>query len=102
MVANPDGQVYINPSGNPGMATAGSGDVLTGILLALIGQGFSLWDSARLGVYLPGLSGDLAAREVGEVSLMATDLLDSLPKAIMKTRKLPWEKNKKGGLNLVI
>lgn len=86
VVAHPDGRIYLNTTGNPGMATAGSGDALTGILAALIGQKFSLWDAARFGVYLHGLAGDLAAREKGEVSLIAGDLLDFLPQAIKKSR----------------
>jgi NAD(P)H-hydrate epimerase len=86
LVAEPLGKVYRNTTGNPGMATGGTGDVLTGMIAALIGQGFSLWDSARFGVYLHGLAGDLAAKRTGEASLTAGDLLDFLPRAIQKTR----------------
>ncbi|MCB9799462.1 MAG: NAD(P)H-hydrate dehydratase [Candidatus Omnitrophica bacterium] len=82
VVAAPDGQVYVNSTGNPGMATGGSGDVLTGVIAALIGQKFSLWDAACFGVYLHGLAGDLAARKIGQVSLVAGDILDYLPEAI--------------------
>lgn len=85
VVADARGRVYINLTGNPGMATGGTGDVLTGILAALIGQGFEPWDAARFGVYLHGLAGDLAARKLGEVSLAAGDLLEFLPAAIRKT-----------------
>jgi hydroxyethylthiazole kinase-like uncharacterized protein yjeF len=84
-VAGPSGKVYVNKTGNPGMATGGTGDVLTGILAALLGQDFSLWDAARFGVYLHGLAGDLAARRTGEVSLVAGDILLYLPQAIQKT-----------------
>ncbi len=70
-----------NTTGNPGMATGGSGDVLTGLLTALACQGLPLYEAARLGVYLHGLAGDLAAAELGEVSLIARDLIRFLPKA---------------------
>jgi len=74
-------RVYVNRTGNPGMATGGSGDVLTGVIAALIGQGLPAFEAAALGARLHGRAGDLAARERGEVSLIATDLLDTLPRA---------------------
>ena len=74
-------RVYINSTGNPGMATGGTGDVLSGILGALIAQGLDLFDAAVLGVYLHGLAGDIARDQVGEVSLIASDLLTHLPEA---------------------
>ena len=80
-----DGEThYINESGNPGMATGGSGDVLTGVITALVCQGLTPLDAARLGVYVHGLAGDLAAAELGQVSLMASDLLQYLPEAFQK------------------
>lgn len=78
---------YVNTTGNPGMATAGAGDVLTGMISAFLGQNYTPFDAAQLGVYLHGLAGDLAAREVGEISLIATDILDNLPKAFMVYRE---------------
>ena len=85
LVASPCGRVSVNPTGNPGMATAGSGDVLTGIIAALLGQGLGSWDAARLGVYLHGLAGDLGAEVMGPHSLVAGDLTVHLPGAFLRT-----------------
>jgi len=77
-------RVYVNATGNPGMATGGSGDVLTGLSAALLAQGVEPFDAACLAVYVHGLAGDLAAEKLGEVSLIASDLLDFLPQAMKK------------------
>lgn len=77
-----DGERYaLNNTGNPGMATGGSGDCLTGVIAGLLGQKLSPWDAARLGMHLHGLAGDLAAKELGEVSLIASDLVTYLSAA---------------------
>ncbi|MHC4069299.1 MAG: NAD(P)H-hydrate dehydratase [Planctomycetota bacterium] len=81
-----DGEkVYVNKTGNPGMATAGSGDVLTGVITALAGQGLSNFDAAVLGCYIHGLAGDIAAEKTGQISLIATDIIDVLPDAFLKS-----------------
>jgi ADP-dependent NAD(P)H-hydrate dehydratase len=74
-------QLYENTTGNPGMATGGTGDVLTGLTAALLGQGLAPFAAAQLGVFLHGLAGDLARDALGEISLIASDLLDYLPAA---------------------
>lgn len=80
-----DGEtVVLNETGNPGMATGGTGDVLTGLLTGLLAQGLSPWDAAHLGVWIHGLAGDLAAAEVGELSLTAQGLLNRLPQAFQR------------------
>ncbi|MEQ9231327.1 MAG: NAD(P)H-hydrate dehydratase [Cyclobacteriaceae bacterium] len=86
-VCNSAGNISFNPTGNAGMATAGSGDVLTGIVGSLLAQGCEPFDALRLGVYLHGLSGDLAEKKKGNMSLIASDLIDFLPKAILSLSK---------------
>ena len=80
-IVTPEGNVYFNPTGNPGMATAGSGDVLTGIILSLLAQTYTPDVAVRLGVYLHGLAGDLAAADLSEEGLIASDIVEYLPKA---------------------
>ena len=82
MTVRSDGKVYINRSGNPGMATAGSGDVLTGIIASFIAQGYAIDWAVVMGVYVHGLAGDLAAEQHGEISLMASDIINHIGKAI--------------------
>ena len=83
----PDGHIVFNPTGNAGMATAGSGDVLTGIITALLARGYRQQEACVLGVYLHGLAGDLAAADLGEESLIASDIIDYLPRAFRRLRE---------------
>lgn len=84
VVAEPQGRVYLNTTGNPGMATAGSGDVLTGIIASLIGQGLSPFHASVLACFIHGLSGDIAAKKKGYHGLIAGDLIESLPEAFIE------------------
>lgn len=79
-VVTAGGRTYVNNTGNPGMATAGSGDVLTGVITALVGQGMDPFDAAVLGVHAHGKAGDLAAYRRGQTGLVASDLVDQLPR----------------------
>ena len=81
-----DSGIYVNKSGNSGMATGGSGDVLTGIIAALIAQGLPLFDAATLGIYIHGLAGDAAAEELGEYSVMASDIIEHISTVIKDCR----------------
>ncbi len=80
-VCSPDGNIYFNSTGNPGMATAGSGDTLTGIALALLARGYDATTAARIAVYTHGLAGDIAAEKYGQTALTAGDIIESLPSA---------------------
>jgi ADP-dependent NAD(P)H-hydrate dehydratase / NAD(P)H-hydrate epimerase len=77
-IASPDGKIYFNSTGNPGMATGGSGDVLTGIIVSLLAQGCSSFHSALLGVYLHGYSGDAAAKKLSQPSMIASDIVEGI------------------------
>ena len=83
LVASPDGQLWVNPTGNPGMATGGTGDVLTGLTAGLLAQfpSHPVGEVATAAVYLHGLAGDLAAEEFGQQSMLAGDLLEKIPGA---------------------
>lgn len=80
----PNGRVYFNSTGNSGMATAGSGDVLTGIITSLLARGYEQTDACLVGMYLHGLAGDLAMRDKGKESLIASDIVDYLPQAFKR------------------
>lgn len=85
VIARPDGMVAICPTGNPGMATAGTGDVLTGMIVGLLAQGLSQWDAACTATYLHGLAGDFAAGAFGEAAMTAGDLIEHIPQALAQT-----------------
>jgi NAD(P)H-hydrate epimerase len=84
IVARPDGVFYVNTTGNVGMATGGTGDVLTGMIASFVGQGIDAFNAAAMSVYFHGLAGDLAVKDKGVLSLIATDLLNKLPE-VLKT-----------------
>jgi NAD(P)H-hydrate epimerase len=85
-VSTPDGKIFFNSTGNPGMATGGSGDVLTGMITSFLGQGYVPREAAVLAVYLHGLAGDIAADFLGHECLMASDIIDYLPQAFMELK----------------
>lgn len=86
VVARPDGVMMICPTGNPGMATAGTGDVLTGMLVGLLAQGVPSWEAACAATYLHGAAGDLAARRLGSAGMIAGDLIEQIPYALQAVR----------------
>lgn len=92
-VCTPEGMVYFNSTGNSGMATAGSGDVLTGIILAFMAQQYAPEQACRLGVYLHGLAGDFASADLGEHSVTATDIINYIPAAFQKLKEETYSEN---------
>jgi len=89
VIAHPDGTVFINATGNPGMASGGMGDVLTGIISGLIVQGLSVREAVNAGVYLHSCAGDYLARSIGPVGFLASDIIDILPSQIRALEKIP-------------
>ena len=87
-ISCPDGACYFNTTGNPGMATGGSGDVLTGIILSLLSQGYPQKEAALTGVYIHGLAGDIAASQTGQQALIASDIINSIGKAFINLENL--------------
>jgi len=84
VVAAPDGRLSVNPTGSPALATAGTGDVLTGALVALLAQGLAPFDAARLAVFVHGWAGELAEAEIGSPGVVATDVVERLPRAFAR------------------
>jgi NAD(P)H-hydrate epimerase len=86
LIAEPDGHVYVNPTGNPGMASGGMGDVLAGMIAALLARGTDALDAACAAVYLHGLAGDILKEQIGDTGLTAMELADKIPAAIQRNR----------------
>lgn len=97
LIAAPDGRVWINPTGNPGMASGGMGDVLTGILGGLLAQGYPPEEACALGVFLHGYAADLAAEEKGEAGILARDVIERLPHGLRALRQAAAEETSYGG-----
>jgi NAD(P)H-hydrate epimerase len=86
VIARPDGLVAICPTGNPGMATAGTGDVLTGMIVGLLAQRVPPWEAACAATYFHGLAGDLASQHCGQLGMLASDLIAQIPYALQPTK----------------
>ncbi|MFC1704413.1 NAD(P)H-hydrate dehydratase, partial [Candidatus Omnitrophota bacterium] len=85
VVASPSDKTYVNSTGNPGMATAGSGDVLTGMIAAFRAQGLSVFDAAKYAVYVHGLAADIAIKKKTQLGLIASDIIESIPDAVKRS-----------------
>lgn len=88
VLARPDGLVAVCPTGNPGMATAGTGDVLTGMVVGLLAQGLSPWDASCTAAYVHGYAGDLASRQLGQAGMLASDLIAQIPYALQQLQTI--------------
>jgi ADP-dependent NAD(P)H-hydrate dehydratase / NAD(P)H-hydrate epimerase len=97
VTASPEGEVMVNPTGNAGLATAGTGDVLAGAIAALMGQGLGPWRAACLGVYAHGMAGDIAAEARGMLGLAASDVVEALPEALKRLGRVRDEQLERRG-----
>jgi len=86
VVASPQGKEFVNSTGNPGLAKGGTGDLLSGMIAGLIAQKLAPFDAAQTAVYLHGLAADLAVKQYGEISLLASNVAEFIPKALIKVR----------------
>jgi NAD(P)H-hydrate epimerase len=86
VIAAPDGRCRVSPAANPGLASAGTGDVLAGAIAGLAAQGLPLFDAAALGVYIHGQAGDMVRDVIGDTGMTATDLLSAIPPAIKRLK----------------
>ena len=82
-ISDTEGNIWFNSTGNPGMATAGSGDALTGMITGLLAQGYNPLEASRIGVFMHGRAGDLAKQELGEISIMASDIVERISSAFI-------------------
>ncbi len=87
VTAAPDGRTLVNPTGHPGMATAGMGDALTGIVAALLAQGLDAFEAAGLAAYLHGVAGDLVAADGARIGIIASDVVEALPRALAEIER---------------
>ena len=87
VIVAPDGQSKVSPTANPGLASAGTGDVLTGVIAGLVAQGLSLFDAAACGVYLHAQAGEMVKDKLGDAGMIATDLLPALPQVIKRLKE---------------
>lgn len=87
VISTPDGKIFINPTGNPGMAAGGMGDVLTGIIGGLLAQGYNAENSCKIGVFVHGLAGDIASEEISESGFLASEIADRVPRALNNIKR---------------
>jgi NAD(P)H-hydrate epimerase len=90
LIAQPDGRLYVNPTGNPALSSGGAGDVLTGLIAGFLARGWSITEAAVAGVYLHGMAADYLAEDMGQVGVLAGELLDFLPELMFSLSRGEW------------